>query len=261
MPPLLEVKDLNKTFVLKKGLFKKKRVYAVKDVSFSIKKGEFFSLIGESGSGKTTIARLILGLLKPDSGRIIFNGKDVLTMNRQELKQYRRKVQVVFQNPYTSFNPVMKIKDIVKEPLEIHKIGTKKGRIDRVKEVLSLVNIPEEFLERYPDQLSGGQRQRIGIARALAINPDIIIADEPVSSLDVSIQAQIINLFLKLHKEFGMTFLFIAHDINLVRHLSDRIAVLYKGEIVDYGETERVFSSPSSSFTKELINSIPPIDY
>ena len=261
MPPLLEVKNLNKTFVLKKGLFKKKRVYAVKNVSFSIEKGEFFSLIGESGSGKTTIARLILGLLKPDSGEIIFNGKDVLSMNRQELKGYRRKVQVVFQNPYTSFNPLMKVKDIVKEPLDIHKISTKKERIERVKEVLSLVNIPEEFLERYPDQLSGGQRQRIGIARALAINPDIIIADEPVSSLDVSIQAQIINLFLKLHKEFGMTFLFIAHDINLVRHLSDRIAVLYKGEIVDYGETERVFSFPSSSFTRELINSIPPIDY
>ncbi len=261
MPPVLEVKNLTKTFVLKKGLFQKKRVFAVKNVSFSIEKGEFFSLIGESGSGKTTIARLILGLLKPDSGRIIFDGKDILSMNRQELKEYRRKVQVVFQNPYTSFNPLMKVKDIIKEPLDIHKIGTKNERIKRVKEVLSLVNIPEEFLERYPDQLSGGQRQRIGIARALAINPEIIIADEPVSSLDVSIQAQIINLFLKLHKEFGMTFLFIAHDINLVRHLSDRIAVLYKGEIVDYGETEMVFSSPSSSFTRDLINSIPPINY
>ncbi len=261
MPPVLELKNVSKTFVLKKGFFNKKKIYAVKNVSFKIEKGEFFSLVGESGSGKTTVSRLILRLLKPDSGEILFYGKNIFAMNKKELKEYRRKIQVVFQNPYTSFNPLMKVKDIVKEPLDIHKIGGEKERLERVKEVLSLVNLPEEFMERYPDQLSGGQRQRVGIARALAIKPEVIIADEPVSSLDVSIQAQIVNLFLKLHKELGLTFLFIAHDLNLVRHLSDRIAVLYKGEVVDYGETEQVFSSPGSEFTRELINSIPPIEF
>ncbi len=261
MSSVLELKKVSKTFVLKKGFFSKKKIYAVRNVSFKIEKGEFFSLVGESGSGKTTISKLILRLLKPDSGEILFYGKDIFSMSKKELKEYRRKIQVVFQNPYTSFNPLMKIKDIVKEPLDIHKIGTEKEKLERVKEVLSMVNLPEEFMERYPDQLSGGQRQRVGIARALAINPEIIIADEPVSSLDVSIQAQIINLFLKLHKELGLTFLFIAHDLNLVRHLSDRVAVLYKGEVVDYGETEKVFSSPVSKFTRELINSIPPIEF
>ena len=261
MPPLLELKNVSKTFVLKKGFFEKKKIYAVKNVSFKIEKGEFFSLVGESGSGKTTASKLILRLLKPDNGEILFYGKNIFSMSKKELKEYRRKIQVVFQNPFTSFNPLMKIKNIVKEPLDIHKIGTEKERLDRVRESLSLVNLPEEFMERYPDQLSGGQRQRVGIARALAIKPEIIIADEPVSSLDVSIQAQIVNLFLKLHKELGLTFLFIAHDLNLVRHLSDRIAVLYKGEVVDYGETEQVFSSPSSEFTRELINSVPPIKF
>ncbi len=261
MPPVLELKEVWKIFELKKGFLKKKKITAVKNVSFHIEKGEFFSLVGESGSGKTTISRLILRLIKPDRGKILFYGKDIFSMNKSELREYRRRVQVVFQNPYTSFNPLMKIKDIVKEPLDIHKIGSRKERLERVKEVLSLVNLPEEFMERFPDQLSGGQRQRVGIARALAIEPEIIIADEPVSSLDVSIQAQIINLFLELHKELGLTFLFIAHDLNLVRHLSDRIAVLYKGEVVDYGKTEDVFSSPTSGFTKELINSIPPIKF
>ncbi|BBB32094.1 peptide/nickel transport system ATP-binding protein [Thermotomaculum hydrothermale] len=261
MPPVLELKNVTKIFQLKKGLFTKKKLYAVNNVSFEIQKGEFFSLVGESGSGKTTISKLILRLLKPDEGEILFLGKNIFKMKGEELKDYRKKIQVVFQNPYTSFNPLMKVKDIVKEPLDIHKIGSKKERLERVEEVLSLVNIPVEFMERYPDQLSGGQRQRIGIARALAVNPEIIIADEPVSSLDVSIQAQIINLFLKLHKELGITFLFIAHDLNLVRHLSDRIAVLYKGEVVDYGKTEEIFTNPKSKFTKELINSIPPIEF
>ncbi len=261
MPPLLELKNVSKVFELKGGFFKKKKFYAVKNVSFTVKKGEFFSLVGESGSGKTTISRLILRLLKPDNGEILFYGKNIFSMDKRDLKNYRRKVQIVFQNPYTSFNPLMKIKDIIKEPLDIHKIGSQQERLKRVKEVMSLVNLPEEFMQRFPDQLSGGQRQRVGIARAIAINPEMIIADEPVSSLDVSIQAQIINLFIKLNKEMGFTFLFIAHDLNLVRHLSDRIAVLYKGEIVDYGETETIFNSPGSRFTKELINSIPPIDY
>lgn len=261
MPPVLELRNVRKTFQLKKGFFKKKEIIAVKDVSFHIEKGEFFSIVGESGSGKTTVSRLILRLYKPDKGEILFYGKNIYSLNRNELKDYRKKIQVVFQNPYTSFNPLMKVKDIVKEPLDIHNVGTGKERLERVKKVFSLVNLPEEFLDRYPDQLSGGQRQRVGIARALAIDPEIIIADEPVSSLDVSIQAQIINLFLKLHKELGLTFLFIAHDLNLVRHLSDRVAVLYKGEVVDYGETEEVFSNPRSAFTEELIRSIPPIKF
>jgi len=261
MPPVLELKNVVKTFDLKKGLFKRKKIFAVNNVSFHIEKGEFFSLVGESGSGKTTVTRLILRLIKPDSGEILFNGRNIFQMDKENLRLFRKKVQIVFQNPFTSFNPLMKVKDIVKEPLDIHKIGSKRDRLERVKEVLKLVNLPEEFMERYPDQLSGGQRQRVGIARALAVNPEIIIADEPVSSLDVSIQAQIVNLFLKLHKELGLTFLFIAHDLNLVRHLSDRMAVMYKGEVVDYGKTEDIFSNPSSDFTKDLINSIPPIDF
>ncbi len=261
MPPVLEVKNLVKTFTLKRGLFKRKKLFAVNDVSFSVNEGEFFSIVGESGSGKTTIARLILRLLRPDRGEILFKGKDIFTMKREELKQYRKRVQIVFQNPFTSFNPLMKVKNIIMEPLEIHSIGTRKEREEKVKQAMELVNLPLSFLDRFPDQLSGGQRQRIGIARSIVVNPDIIVADEPVSSLDVSIQAQIVNLFLRLHKDLGITFIFIAHDINLVRHLSDRVVVMYKGRVVDYGETGKVFENPESEFTMKLIKSLPPIEF
>ncbi len=261
MPFNLEFKKVTKIFKLRKGFFKVKEIKALDNVSFSISSGEFFSLVGETGSGKTTAGRIVLRLLKPDSGQVLWNDKDIFKMKKSELKEYRRKVQVVFQNPYTSFNPLMKIGEIIEEPLIIHKMGDKQSRLKRVKEVLDLVKLPESFINRYPDQLSGGQRQRVAIARAVAVNPELIVADEPVSALDVSIQAQIVNLFLKLHKEMGLTFLFIAHDLNLVKHLSDKVAVLYKGKIVDYGETEKVFSSPTHPFTRELLESVPPIDF
>ena len=244
--PLLEVRNLVKEFGRSRGLFRKGAVVrAVNDVSFHIDQGETFGLVGESGSGKTTTGRCILRLIEPTSGEVRFNGEDVLAFSRSRLRAARRDMQIVFQDPYSSLNPRMRVGTIVEEPLIIHGIGSKDERRRRVAELFDLVGLDAAQSTRYPHQFSGGQRQRIGLARALALNPSLIIADEPVSALDVSVQAQVINLLMDLQDRLKLTYLFIAHDLRLVRHICSRVAVMYLGRIVEMGPTERLFASPA----------------
>jgi oligopeptide transport system ATP-binding protein len=259
--PLLEVRHLTKDFSRKKGLFGKGTlVRAVDDVSFSIEKGETFGLVGESGSGKTTTGRCILRLVEPSSGEVLFDGRDVLKLSRGDLRRARRDMQIVFQDPYSSLNPRMRVSDIVEEPLIIHKLGTKEERRARVKELFGLVGLNPDHLARYPHEFSGGQRQRIGLARALALNPSLVIADEPVSALDVSVQAQVVNLLMELQERLKLTYLFIAHDLRLVEHICSRLAVMYLGRIVEMGETAKLFASPRHPYTRALLSAIPIAD-
>ena len=259
--PLLEVRHLVKEFSRKKGLFgKATAVRAVDDVSFVIERGETFGLVGESGSGKTTTGRCILRLIEPSSGEVVFDGRDVLTLTRGELRAARREMQIVFQDPYSSLNPRMRVADIVEEPLIIHKLGSKPERRARVKELFELVGLDPEHLTRYPHEFSGGQRQRIGLARALALNPSLIIADEPVSALDVSVQAQVVNLLMDLQQRLQLTYLFIAHDLRLVEHICSRVAVMYLGRIVEMGETAKLFAAPQHPYTRALLSAIPVPD-
>ena len=259
--PLLEVRHLTKEFTRKKGLFGKgTAVRAVDDVSFAIEKGETFGLVGESGSGKTTTGRCILRLIEPTSGEVVFDGRDVLTLSRTELRRARRDMQIVFQDPYSSLNPRMRVSAIVEEPLIIHKLGSRAERRSRVKELFELVGLNPDHLERYPHEFSGGQRQRIGLARALALNPSLIVADEPVSALDVSVQAQVINLLMELQQRLGLTYLFIAHDLRLVEHICTRTAVMYLGRIVEMGETAKLFGAPKHPYTRALLSAIPVPD-
>ena len=259
--PLLEVRHLSKEFSRKQGLFARKTVVrAVDDVSFSIEKGETFGLVGESGSGKTTTGRCILRLIEPTAGEVVFDGRDVLELSSAELRAARRQMQIVFQDPYSSLNPRMRVADIVEEPLIIHKLGAKAERRARVKELFGLVGLNPDHLERYPHEFSGGQRQRIGVARALALNPSLIIADEPVSALDVSVQAQVVNLLMELQDRLKLTYLFIAHDLRLVEHICNRVAVMYLGRIVEMGETAKLFASPQHPYTKALLSAIPVPD-
>jgi ABC-type oligopeptide transport system ATPase subunit len=256
--PLLEVRHLTKEFTRKQGLFGKGTpVRAVDDVSFTIDKGETFGLVGESGSGKTTTGRCILRLIEPTSGQVLFDARDVLALSRTELRRARRDMQIVFQDPYSSLNPRMRVADIVEEPLIIHKLGSKAERRARVKELFALVGLNPDHLARYPHEFSGGQRQRIGLARALALNPSLIVADEPVSALDVSVQAQVINLLMELQQKLGLTYLFIAHDLRLVEHICTRTAVMYLGRIVEMGETESIFAAPAHPYTRALLSAMP----
>jgi ABC-type oligopeptide transport system ATPase subunit len=259
--PLLEVRHLVKEFGRTRGLFRKGAVVrAVNDVSFAIDEGETFGLVGESGSGKTTTGRCILRLVEPTSGEVRFNGEDVLSFSRARMRQARRDMQIVFQDPYSSLNPRMRVGAIVEEPLVIHRRGSKAERRARVAELFDLVGLDPAQLTRYPHQFSGGQRQRIGIARALALNPSLIIADEPVSALDVSVQAQVINLLMDLQERLKLTYLFIAHDLRLVRHICSRVAVMYLGKIVEMGPTERLFAAPAHPYTRALLSAIPVPD-
>lgn len=259
--PLLEVRHLVKEFTHKKGLFAKATaVRAVDDISFTIERGETFGLVGESGSGKTTTGRCILRLIEPTSGEVTFDGRDVLALSRTEMRAARRQMQIVFQDPYSSLNPRMRVSDIVEEPLIIHKLGSKAERRERVRELFGLVGLNPDHLQRYPHEFSGGQRQRIGLARALALNPSLVIADEPVSALDVSVQAQVVNLLMDLQQRLQLTYLFVAHDLRLVEHICGRVAVMYLGRIVEMGETAKLFASPQHPYTRALLSAIPVPD-
>jgi oligopeptide transport system ATP-binding protein len=261
MPPLLEVRRLVKHFIRKQGLWRAPAVVkAVDEVSFSIDEGEMFGLVGESGSGKSTTGRCILRLIEPTSGEVLFRGEQVLQFSRARMRQARRDMQIVFQDPYSSLNPRMKAGDIVEEPLIIHKLGTKPERRGRVAELFTLVGLDSSHLARYPHEFSGGQRQRIGIARALALNPALIIADEAVSALDVSIQAQVVRLMLELRERLKLTYLFIAHDLRLVEHICSRVAVMYLGRIVELGETRSLFDNPRHPYTRALLSAVPVLD-
>jgi oligopeptide/dipeptide ABC transporter ATP-binding protein len=257
---LLEVKDLVKRFPITSGVVFQRTigmVHAVEEISFSVEEGETLGLVGESGCGKTTTGRCILQLHKPTSGSIRFEGKELTTMGRNQLQTMRRDMQIVFQDPYASLNPRMTVGTIVAEPLTIHKIGTRAERKERVRELLDLVGLNPSFTNRYPHQFSGGQRQRIGLARALALNPKLIICDEPVSALDVSIQAQILNLFEQLQEDLGLTYLFIAHNLSVVKHISDRVAVMYLGKIMEIASSEDLYANPVHPYTHGLLSAIP----
>ena len=257
----LDVKDLVKEFSRKRGILSSPTVVrAVDHVSFSIEEGETFGLVGESGSGKTTTGRCILRLIEPTSGEVRFRDEDVLSFSRARLRQARRDMQIVFQDPFSSLNPRMRVGSIVEEPLIIHRIGDRQQRKARVAELFELVGLDPSQLTRYPHQFSGGQRQRIGLARALALNPSLIIADEPVSALDVSVQAQVINLLMDLQAQLKLTYLFIAHDLRLVRHICSRVAVMYLGKIVEMGDTEAIFAAPAHPYTRALLSAIPVPD-
>ena len=258
---LLEVHDLVKHFVRRQGLLRPPSIVrAVDGVSFQIEQGETFGLVGESGSGKTTTGRCILRLIEPTSGRVSFRGDDILVYSRAQMRRLRREMQIVFQDPYSSLNPRMRAGDIVEEPLIIHRIGTATTRRARVTELFELVGLDPDHLTRFPHQFSGGQRQRIGLARALALEPSLIIADEPVSALDVSVQAQVVNLLMDLQAQLGLTYLFIAHDLRLVRHICNRVAVMYVGKIVEVASAAALFASPRHAYTQALLSAIPTPD-
>ncbi|CAN5737429.1 dipeptide ABC transporter ATP-binding protein [soil metagenome] len=259
--PLLQVRHLIKEFTRKKGWFgTASPLRAVDDVTFDIAEGETFGLVGESGSGKTTTGRCILRLIEPTSGAVQFRGEDVLAFSRRRLREARRDMQIVFQDPFSSLNPRMRVQSIVEEPLIIHRMGSRTERAARVQELFELVGLDPSQLSRYPHQFSGGQRQRIGLARALALNPSLVIADEPVSALDVSVQAQVVNLLMDLQQRLKLTYLFIAHDLRLVRHICSRSAVMYLGKIVEMGDTEAIFASPAHPYTRALLSAIPVPD-
>ncbi|MFZ4451680.1 ABC transporter ATP-binding protein [Salibacterium aidingense] len=257
---LLEIKNLKKHFPIKSNKFfstKKEYVQAVSDVSFSIKKGETYGLVGESGCGKSTLARIIMGLIRADGGEVNFEGKDFLNYKGRELQQKRQNMQMVFQKPFESLNPKMTVGEIIRSPFDIHRIHDKITRQKRVRELLELVGLSQNYINRYPHEFSGGQRQRIGIARALALNPKLVICDEAVSALDVSIQSQILNLLDDLQKEFRLTYLFISHDLSVVKHVSDKIGVMYLGQLVETGEAETIYSNPTHPYTQALLSAIP----
>jgi oligopeptide transport system ATP-binding protein len=258
--PLIEIKNLSKRFPIKGGIFSREiaSVKAVSDVSLAIKKGETLGLVGESGCGKSTLGRCIIRLLEPSAGTIFFEGKEITDLKGEGLRALRRRMQIIFQDPYASLNPRMTIASIIGEPLLIHKIGeTKKDRLDRVQELLEIVGLRKEALNRYPHEFSGGQRQRIGIARALAVSPDLIVCDEPVSALDVSIQAQVINLLMDLQQKLGLTYLFIAHDLKVVEHISNRVAVMYLGRVVELSTADELYKNPQHPYTQALLSAIP----
>jgi oligopeptide transport system ATP-binding protein len=256
---LLEVRNLKKHFPIRRGVFRRQvgAVQAVDGISFDIKRGETLGLVGESGCGKSTAGRTILQLLEPTSGEVFWNGEDLTTAGKEYLRKSRRHMQMIFQDPYASLNPRMTVGKIISEPLRIQNIGSAAERLDRVEELLGLVGLNPYFVKRYPHEFSGGQRQRIGIARALSTNPSFIVADEPISALDVSIQAQVVNLLDDLKAELGLTYLFIAHDLSMVRYISDRVAVMYLGRIVEMGERDNVYDNPRHPYTQALLSAIP----
>ncbi len=256
---ILEVKNLKKYFPVLGGVFSKPVAWvkAVDDVSFHIFEGETFSLVGESGSGKTTTGKTILKLHEPTGGQILFEGRDISNFSPNEMRPLRRDMQIIFQDPYGSLNPRLPVGEIIREPLVVHKIGNKKEQEERVVEIMKLVGLRPEYLHRYPHEFSGGQRQRIGIARAVVLNPKFIVADEPVSALDASIQAQVLNLLLELQQKLALTYLFIAHNLAVVRHVSDRVGVMYLGHLMEVADTKELFDRPLHPYTQALLSAIP----
>lgn len=259
--PLLKVEHLHKEFPTGSGFmggkFSKKVVSAVNELSFEIRAGETFGLVGESGCGKSTTGRAIMHLDPPTSGKVYFEGRDISKMNKKELKAMRREMQFIFQDPYASLNPRMTIGEIISEPMVIHGIGTPEERIERVRELLDVVGLNPEHINRYPHEFSGGQRQRVGIARSFILRPKLIICDEPVSALDVSIQAQVLNLLKDLQKQYGTAYLFIAHDLSVVQHISDRVAVMYLGKMVELSDWKSLYAEPNHPYTQALLSAVP----
>ncbi|WP_400243683.1 ABC transporter ATP-binding protein [Niallia sp. JL1B1071] len=263
---LLEIKSLKKYFPVKRDILQKltrkeqKVVKAVDDVNFKVYKGETLALVGESGCGKSTTGRSLLRLIEPTEGNVFFEGKDIVAYSKQELKNIKKDMQIVFQDPFASLHPRMTVEEIIAEPLSIHKVGSREERRTKVEYLMEKVGLSPQMKKRYPHEFSGGQRQRIGIAKALALNPKFIICDEPVSALDVSVQAQVINLFKELQKQFSLTYLFISHDLSVVKHVSDRVGVMYLGKIVEIANTADLFSRPAHPYTQALLSAKPVID-
>ncbi|NRA44879.1 MAG: ATP-binding cassette domain-containing protein [Oligoflexales bacterium] len=258
--PLIRVQGLKKYFPLKRFFWQPKQfLQAVDGVSFDIHKGEIYGLVGESGCGKSTLGRAILQLNKPSAGRVFFKETDVTALNKSELMPFRQYMQIIFQDPYSSLNPRMTVLQIIREPLDTHKVGTPADRLRKVETLVELVGLSKQILSRYPHEFSGGQRQRIGIARALTLNPQFIVADEPVSALDVSVQAQVLNLISDLRQQFGISFLFIAHDLAVVQHISHRVGVMYMGKIVEEASSEEIYLRPKHPYTQALLAAIPKI--
>jgi oligopeptide/dipeptide ABC transporter ATP-binding protein len=260
--PIVDTKNLCKWYTSRSLFYgtKKGVVKAVQEVSLSIWRGETLGLVGESGSGKTTLGRTILQLERPTSGEVRFKGRDLTGMKKGQLRAVRQEMQIVYQDPYSSLETRMRVGDIICEGLDIHKVGTKRQRRERVEELLSVVGLAPEYASRYPHEFSGGQRQRISIARALALNPDFLIADEPVSALDISVRAQIINLLIDLSKEFGLTMVFISHDLSVVQHISDRVAVMYLGRIMELADKDALYNQPKHPYTLALLEAVPKPD-
>lgn len=256
---IIEVKDLKVYFATGGGLFSKKEyVKAVDGITFDVKEGETFGLVGESGCGKSTIGRTIVKINQPTEGEILYDGQDITTLKGVNLADFRKNVQMIFQDPYASLNPRMTVGEIIQEPMDIHKIyKTKEEREERVKELLEVVGLKPDHIRRYPHEFSGGQRQRIGIARTLALDPQFIVCDEPISALDVSIQAQVINLLESIQEKLGISYLFIAHDLSMVKHISDRIGVMYLGNMVEIGDADEIYESPLHPYTQALLSSVP----